>query len=250
MKKTFVIDYLPESARKYRKGWAIAAVDVIRATTMAITAVSLGRKCYPVDTLEAAFTLAGKLPNALLAGELQGDMPSGFEMNNSPAELAQRDDLERPLIMLSSSGTRLLAIGRGCDALYLGCFRNAKSLGQRLAQGDHNKIALIGAGSRGEFREEDQIGCAWMAAELVSAGYTPEDATTERVLEQWGNAKAEDCLVSRSIEYLRKTNQVADLYFILDRINDLEETFVLDQQCVTIPLELPSDRFVDAVAAY
>lgn len=250
MKKTFAIDYLPESAHNYRKGWAIVAVDVIRATTMAITAVSLGRKCYPVDTLEAAFKLAGQLPNPILAGELQGDMPSGFHMNNSPAELAERDDIDRPLVMLSSSGTRLLANGRGCDALYLGCFRNARSLGRRLAQGDHNKIALIGAGSRGEFREEDQIGCAWIAAELVSAGYAPENKTTTQVFEQWSDAKAEDCLRSKSIEYLRKTNQVSDLYFILDRINDLDETYLLDGDCVTIPPELQSDRILDAVAAY
>jgi len=122
VKKTFVIDYLPESAHKYRRGWAIAAVDVIRATTMAITAVSLGRKCYPVDTLEAAFQLAGKHPNPLLAGELQGDMPPGFEMNNSPAELAERDDTDRPLIMLSSSGTRLLANGPDAMRSTLGVF--------------------------------------------------------------------------------------------------------------------------------
>jgi 2-phosphosulfolactate phosphatase len=250
VKKTFVIDYLPESAHKYCTGWAIAAVDVIRATTMAITAVSLGRKCYPVDTLEAAVQLRSQIPNPLLAGELQGEMPTGFHMNNSPAQLAERDDIDRPLIMLSSSGTRLMANGCGCDTLYLGCFRNAKSLGDHLAQGDHDKIAMIGAGSRGEFREEDQIGCAWIAAELVSAGYVPQDKRTTQLLDRWSTAKAEDCLLSKSIAYLQRTDQIADLYFILERINDLDDVFVFDQRSVTIPPEPQWDKLFDAVAVY
>jgi 2-phosphosulfolactate phosphatase len=249
VKKTFVIDYLPESAHRYCTGWAIAAVDVIRATTMAITAVSLGRKCYAVDTLEAALHLKNQLPNALLAGELDGEMPTGFHMNNSPAQLAARDDIDRPLIMLSSSGTRLMANGRGSDTVYLGCFRNAQSLGRHLARGDHDRIAIIGAGSRGEFREEDQIGCAWIAAELVSAGYLPQDDRTEQWVERWCNAKPEDCLLSKSIGYLRRTDQVADLYFILDRINDLSDVFIFDRQSVTISPELPSNKLLDAFVA-
>lgn len=250
MKRTFVIDHLPECARHYREGWAVAAVDVIRATTMAITAASLGRKCYPVDTLDLAFQLASQLSNPLLAGELSGDMPPGFEMNNSPAALAERDDIERPLVMLSSSGTRLLANARGCDALYLGSFRNARSLGCHLAECDHKRVALIGAGSRGEFREEDQIGCAWIASELVRSGFEPENKNTSQIFERWYQADAEDCLTSKSVDYLRRTDQLADLYFILDRVNDLDEIFVLDDQCVTIAPETEWGKQFDAVASY
>ena len=86
---------------------------------MAVTAVDLGRDCYPVNSASSAFLLADKLDYPLLAGELGGVMPPGFHMNNSPAELAQRNDVERPLILLSSSGTRLILNARGCDTLYL-----------------------------------------------------------------------------------------------------------------------------------
>jgi 2-phosphosulfolactate phosphatase len=249
MKKSFIIDYLPESARRYREGWAVVAVDVIRATTMAITAVSLGRRCYPVSDLEAASRLALQLKHPLLAGEINGDMPAGFEMNNSPALLAERDDIARPLIMLSSSGTRLITNGRGCDALYLGCFRNSKALGLRLAHGDHNRIALIGAGSQNEFRQEDQIGCAWIAAELIREDYAPEDKQTAEILQRWANADATDCLNSKSVDYLRRTNQLRDLYFILDKVNDVSETFVLEKQQIVVAPELSTSRQRDGVVA-
>jgi hypothetical protein len=63
MADTVVINCFPESARQYLSGYAIVAIDVIRATTMAITAAAAGRRCFPVPTLEAAFDLAGLLRN-------------------------------------------------------------------------------------------------------------------------------------------------------------------------------------------
>src|SRR5262245_29159930 len=71
----------------------VVAVDVIRATTTAITAISTGRKCHVAPTLEAAFATASRLPSPLLAGELGGDMPDGFHMTNSPAQMAARRDI-------------------------------------------------------------------------------------------------------------------------------------------------------------
>src|SRR5260370_22350036 len=102
MERTFIIDCFPESAAFYRSGHAIVAIDVIRATTMAVTAVALGRRCFMVPTLERAFDLACRLRNSVLAGELGGDMPAGFEMSNSPAELVLRPDVHRPIVLLSS----------------------------------------------------------------------------------------------------------------------------------------------------
>jgi 2-phosphosulfolactate phosphatase len=247
---TFVIDYLPECARQYRQGCAVVAIDVIRATTMAVTAAALGRECYPAGSLEAAFHLAARLKDPLLAGELKGDMPAGFEMNNSPAALSDRNDMHRPLVMVSSSGTRLISNAKGSDAVYLGCFRNARSLAGHLGQSNHNRIALIGAGSRGEFREEDQIACAWIAAELLRFGYMPENKITEQIVDTWANAAPEACLVSNSVEYLRRTGQMVDLYFILDHINDLEDVFVIEKQKVVTTRERDISRQTDALAVY
>ena len=227
MQKTFLIDGLPESAARYREGWAVVAIDVIRATTMAITAAALGRACYPVDSLDTAFRLARRLEGPLLAGEINGDMPPGFDMNNSPAELSERSDIYRSLVLLSSSGTRLIVNARGCDVLYLACFRNISSTARHLISENYARIALLGAGSRGEFREEDQICCALIGAQLVQVGYVPENEPTITVMNRWANAKASDCLHSQSVDYLKRTGQLADLRFILERIDDLAETFIV-----------------------
>ncbi len=234
MSRTFVIDGLPENASRYRNGYAVVAVDVIRATTTAISAVSMGRACYPVESVDAAFHLARKLQRPLLAGEIRGEMPYGFEINNSPAELAERRDTVRPLILVSSSGTPLILSARGCEALYLACFRNSAAIGRRLARTTHQRIALLGAGSRGEFREEDQICCAWIGAHLTLSGFVPKNESTARILNRWANARPADCLISRSAEYLKRTGQMKDLHFILDKIDDLDQTFILQNDEVVM----------------
>jgi len=77
MPPTVVIDCFPESAKKYRFGYAVVAVDVIRATTTAVTAVSLGWRCFPTPSLEAVGPLAARLDNPLLAGRWAGICPTG-----------------------------------------------------------------------------------------------------------------------------------------------------------------------------
>src|SRR4029079_16753095 len=108
----------------YGEGAAIIAVDVIRATTTAVTAVVSGRECYPVPSLELAVPLAARLDNPLLVGELGGNRPYGFDLTNSPYELAHRTDVQRPMILLSTSGTRLISAPPRADHVYVACLRN------------------------------------------------------------------------------------------------------------------------------
>jgi 2-phosphosulfolactate phosphatase len=233
-----VIDCFPESGRRYGAGWAVIAVDVIRATTTAVTGVVSGRRCFPVPSLEAAVPLAARLHNPLLVGELGGNMPYGFDLNNSPAALAARRDVERPMILVSTTGTRVLC-ETGAEAVYAACLRNHSAQAGQLA-GRYPKIALVGAGTRGEFREEDQLCCAWIAEGFVRAGYEPVKTTAE-IMARWRGAPAEAFLGSRSIEYLRRTGQLDDLEFILDHVDDIDATVALRHgQLVLLPTAAPN----------
>ncbi len=226
--RTVVIDCFPESPARYRAGYAVVAVDVIRATTTAVTGVALGRRCFPEPALEAALARAAQLERPLLVGELGGSMPFGFDLTNSPAEVARRSDIERPMVLLSSGGTPLLANARDADAVYLASFRNYAPLPGHLAN-HHDRIAVIGAGSRGEFREEDQMCCAWVAEGLLGMGYVPEDARTSALVRRWRGAPPEACLDSNSVAYLRGSGQEQDLEFILGHINDVVAVFSVAQ---------------------
>jgi 2-phosphosulfolactate phosphatase len=238
MGKTVAVDCFHEGVARWRDGYAVVAVDVVRATTTAITAVALGRRCFPVASLAEAFALTAKLDNPLLVGELRGIMPRGFDINNSPAALAARIDLHRPAILLSSSGTRLCQAASQCMAAFPACLRNYAFLARQLAQ-RFPKVAVIGAGTRGEFREEDQMCCAWLADILMNFGYCPKDQATADIVERWRGARTDAWIGGKSGAYLRNSDQLDDLDFILDHIDDLQAVFSLrNSEVVMEPIAL------------
>ncbi len=222
MRPTVVIDCFSGTLKNYRDH-ALVAVDVIRATTTAITAVSSGRRCFPVSSIDDAYRVADTLDGPLLVGELGGAMPFGFDLTNSPAQLARREDTERPMVLLSTSGTRLIMSAP--TGVYVACLRNYRAQIDHLV-GRHPKVAVIGAGTRGEFREEDQMCCAWIAEGLTRAGYELEDELTEHCVDRWSGVAPDAFVGGKSTEYLRATGQLADLDFILNTVDDTDAVFV------------------------
>src|SRR5436190_18292742 len=161
MDRVVVIDCFPDAVARYTDRHAVVAVDVIRARTTVVTAVASGRRCHPVGTVEEAADVAGSLQRPLLAGELGGIVPDGFDLDNSPAQLAGRNDWQRPLVLLSSTGTRVIRAARDAKHSYVASLRNWSATAMHLLA--HPAVALIGAGTGDEFREEDQLCCAWIA---------------------------------------------------------------------------------------
>lgn len=229
MDNRVVIDCFPESALRYRADYTIVVIDVIRATTSGTTALSYGRRVFPVQTTDEAFIMAKSMRDPLLVGELGGNVPYGFHFTNSPVLISALSavpsgsfsDIQNPIIFLSSSGTQLLKNAAGSEAVYLSCFRNFSAVAKHIA-GRHGRVAILGAGTRGQFRREDQIGCAWTAQKLVEAGYEIENKETEEIISRWADVNLEVVREGRSAKYLRDSGQAPDLEFILHYIDDLE----------------------------
>lgn len=242
MSKKIVIDSLPRSGTRYRDRYAIVVVDVIRFSTTAATGVAFGRDIYPVSTTDDAIELAATLANPLLAGEQGGNVPYGFQLTNSPVQVSALSlvpsgaytDKKRPIILVSSSGTRLFANALGSSNVYIGCLRNLTALADYLA-GNEERVAVLGAGTRGAFRREDQIGCAWIAERLAAKGFKYEDSETRGIVEEWHDCDLATIREGRSANYLMSTGQTHDLEYILHHIDDLN----------IVPLAEKSGRLVD-----
>jgi 2-phosphosulfolactate phosphatase len=217
---------------------AIVAIDVIRATTTAVTAAALGQRVYPAGSIEAAVRLAADLDRPLLAGELGGVQPYGFDLQNSPSQIEALTGTSRPIILLSTSGTRLIAEAASHGITYVACLRNAAAQAAQLAE-EQRDVLILGADSRGEFREEDQLCAARIADALVQRGYVMEDDATKSVHQRWAGAPDEAFVDGRSAHYLRDTGQEEDLRFVLDHVDDLSAVFVLEERAIqpVAPLE-------------
>jgi 2-phosphosulfolactate phosphatase len=218
------------------------AVDVIRATTTAVTAAAMGRRIYPAGSIEAAVRLAADLDRPILSGELGGVQPYGFDLQNSPSQVAELEPSHRPIILLSTSGTRLIAEAARHGPTYLCCLRNARAQAAYLAsRGSH--VVILGAATRGEFREEDQLCAARVARDLVRHGYRVAGRSTAQVLERFGDAPDDVFVEGRSAKYLRDTGQDHDLAFVLEHVDDLEEVFVIHEGAVRpVTMDAPSAR--------
>jgi 2-phosphosulfolactate phosphatase len=217
-------EHLPPVAREA----TVVAIDVIRATTTAITAVATGKRLYPAGSIEAAVRLAADLDRPILAGELGGVQPYGFDMQNSPCEVEELGDDSRPIILLSTSGTRLMMEAADRGACRPACLRNARAQGAQLAH-EGAAVVILGADSRGEFREEDRLCAARIARPLLEAGHEPADRLTAEIVERWGDAPVDALLQSRSARYLRETAQEHDLEFVLEHIDDIGGTFSVSE---------------------
>jgi 2-phosphosulfolactate phosphatase len=213
-------EHLPPLARDA----TVVAIDVIRATTTAITAVASGHRVYPAGSIEAAVRLAADLDRPILAGELGGLQPYGFDRQNSPCEMEELDDPSRPVILLSTSGTRLMAEAASRGECHAACLRNARAEGELLARTSQDAV-ILGADSRGQFRDEDRLCAARIARVLADAGHVVSDRLTAEVLERWGSAPDDAFLEGRSAHYLRDTAQEHDLEFVLAHIDDLSTTY-------------------------
>jgi 2-phosphosulfolactate phosphatase len=230
----------------------IVGVDVIRATTTAITAVARGARCFLAATIEAALAQQARLAPALLAGELGGNMPYGFDLQNSPTAVAELGSVDVPLILLSTSGTGMLLAasarqvgssngsGRASGPLTLvACLRNWEAQALELVATRPDKVVLLSAESRNEFREEDRLCCAWIGAVLLDNGYRA-DSASRRLVEEWRDAPVERIADGKSAAYLRESGQVEDLDFILGHVSDLDMTFEMRDDEVAARSPVPA----------
>jgi 2-phosphosulfolactate phosphatase len=100
-------------------------------------------------------------------------------------------------------------------------------MGCRLISEKHPRIALLGVGSQGEFREEDQICCAWIAERLAASGHAFADAATAELVERWSGRPVEAIADGRSAAYLRDTGQGKDIEFVLRHVDDVACAFAM-----------------------
>ena len=205
---------------------SVIAVDVIRSMTTAVSVLERGGRCLLARDLEAVSAIGRSVSDALLVGELGGNKPFGFDFTNSPVDMERAVRPKMSVVLLSSSGTRLVVDAAArYSTVYGSCLRNWTAQA-RAAEAAGEDVLLLGAGTRGEFREEDQLCCAWIGAFLLAAGFSATDDLTRRVVDRWGSESVFSIIGGNSAKYLRATRQDHDLQFILSHVDDIDSVLL------------------------
>lgn len=152
---------------------AVVVVDVLRAFTWVPWAYHQGaaRVLAVADREHATALRATVLPDALLAGEQGGIPVPGFDLGNSPSEIARTDLASRTIVHRTSAGTQGLARTVGSRIVLAASFVTAHATVEALRTAGVTDVTFVITGaSLGRNGDEDLA-----AAELIAARFLGQD---------------------------------------------------------------------------
>ena len=127
----FDVALLPAAAEPL-DGSTVVVVDVLRATTTIVSALSNGAKeVLPQPSIEAARTAHQSIgKNSVMGGERQGKIVDGFHHGNSPLEYTSEAILGRILILATTNGTVAMEACRSADRVLIGAMVNVDAVAE------------------------------------------------------------------------------------------------------------------------
>ena len=144
-------------------GKTTVVIDVLRASTTIITALSNGAKeVVPVGTIEFAVKVSGGIfgGQTLLGGERNTKKIEGFAMGNSPSEYTEEIVSGKTIVFYSTNGSRAIVKAKYSSNLFICSFNNLNALAKHLKKLGEDVIILC-SGNNNFFSLEDSV-CAGM----------------------------------------------------------------------------------------
>lgn len=147
----------------------IAVVDCLRATTMATALLDAGALAVIAAATESLARQLKASKGALLAGEVGGLPPVGFDLGNSPAAIEPAIVAGREVVLFTTNGTRALTAARG-GTVIAGAATNASACARVLARSHSALIVCAGEAGGTAFALEDFAAAACIVRAMARTG--------------------------------------------------------------------------------
>ena len=154
----------------YFTGKTTVAIDVLRASTTIITALSNGAKeVIPVATVEFAVKVSGGMfgGHTLLGGERNSLKIEGFALGNSPAEYEGSLIKDKSIVYYTTNGSKAIVKAKFSDNLLICSFNNLNAVAKQLANLGKD-VEILCAGNNNLFSMEDSVCAGRLVKELMS----------------------------------------------------------------------------------
>lgn len=138
------------------KGKVVVVIDVLRATSVMITALKNGcQEVIPVREIEDALSLVGdNREKYILGGERMAVKIEGFDFSNSPLDYTRENVEGRTLVMTTSNGTKAIKNSEAAEHIFIASMINGKAVAKKLMNLNKDVI-FVNAGTMGEFSIDD-----------------------------------------------------------------------------------------------
>ena len=148
------------------------AIDVLRATSTIVTALSVGAEAVQVfsdlDKLMQE-SEAWAPEKRLRAGERGGSKVAGYDLGNSPLDCTSELMHDRRLFMSTTNGTRALEIVQASPSVLAAALVNRRAVVDYVLSQRPETVWIVGAGWEGSFALEDTV-CAGAIAHSLLEG--------------------------------------------------------------------------------
>jgi len=168
--KISVIPYAAAARPELTKDKTVVVIDVLRATSVMITALSNGaREVIPTISPEKALqkSLLYNTEEILLAGEQQAVKIEGFHLGNSPLEYTPEKVSGKTIIMSTTNGTKALNSCLNAKTVLIGAFLNAEAVITELIEKEEEEVVFFCSGTNNNFSLDDGMCAALMIDGLV-----------------------------------------------------------------------------------
>jgi 2-phosphosulfolactate phosphatase len=164
MRKIDVIFRHNDVIEESLKGKHAIVIDVLRATTVLITALSNGAASVrTVSNIAQAFEIQKTHPDVILAGEREAVIIDGFHFGNSPLNMISENISGKHLVMCTSNGTKAVAAARQAEKIWAAALINLQAIANQLLL-ENLDITIICSGTLGNFSLDD----VWAAGLLIN----------------------------------------------------------------------------------
>ncbi|SMD36122.1 2-phosphosulfolactate phosphatase [Reichenbachiella faecimaris] len=156
MKRNIDVCLSPELIGLYDlKGKIVVVVDILRATSVMVTALANGAKeIIPVATLDEAKSYLNK--GFLCAAERGGAQVEGFPLDNSPFSYMNEEIKGKPIVITTTNGTLAITKSTTADQVLVGAFLNIQAVADYITKQDKDVIVHC-AGWKGKTNMEDTL---------------------------------------------------------------------------------------------
>ena len=183
---------------------SVAVIDVFRASTTLLCLMEKGAEEVTV-TGSVRSALEWKKQGHVVIGERGGHKVAGFDLDNSPYQVSQREWDSQNVVMTTSNGTRaLVAVQESCEVIMAG-FRNLDAAADYLRTSKQGQIALIPIGASGEPRAEDEL-----CAQALQARLRDDPVDVDSLIARVRQERSRD-IASRATRFQRDVDLALQL---------------------------------------
>lgn len=183
-------------------GATVVVIDLLRASTTICTALAAGATgVRPYLEVGEVMRAAEGLDRSqiVLGGERGGEIISGFDLGNSPAEYTADVVFGREVFFTTTNGTAALRHARLAKRIVVGALVNLSTVAESIAS--DSEVHLLCAGTSGHVSREDRLAAGAIANKLLEIGGSRETSDAgQAVVGEWLELVAVARSGGRSIE--------------------------------------------------